>query len=252
MTDHAHGDSMRLNTIVTYLIGLALFGLAAWFLWGAPAPDIPLPDGPVRPTVALADISTAPRRKTLSDPPMIEINGYKRQCMDCHKLFAPADDPPKRLLQHREIVLRHGINDRCRNCHDVENRNRLVLYGGASITYDEVVRLCAKCHGPVYEDWRRGMHGRDNGYWDTTRGKMIRRKCTECHDPHTPTSPAMDPIRPLPPPHTLRMGDPAKHAGADTEVSGVQDPLRKALDRMEHETRTLPRGSEETSEEERK
>jgi len=168
-------------------------------------------------------LSTAPRRKILGDIPVINIDGYDRTCMDCHKLFPARDAAPEALLQHKNILLDHGINDRCRNCHDVKDRNRLVMASGDSISYGEVVLLCAKCHGPIYRDWEHGMHGRTNGYWDSKRGKQRRLSCIECHDPHSPRIPAMDPLAPLPPPKTLRMGEPGEH---DPEKT---DPLRRSL-----------------------
>jgi hypothetical protein len=125
--------------------------------------------------------------------------------MDCHSLFPPREETPEHLLQHGHIVLDHGINDRCRNCHDPNDRNKLILHGGQVIGYSEVVRLCSKCHGPTYRDWQKGVHGRANGYWDTSRGPRHRLKCIQCHDPHAPYSPAMDPLKPLPGPDTLRM-----------------------------------------------
>jgi hypothetical protein len=36
-----------------------------------------------------------------------------------------------------------------------------------------------------------------------SRGEQNRLKCSQCHDPHNPTVPAMDPIAPLPGPRAL-------------------------------------------------
>jgi len=164
----------------------------------------------------------------LGDPPVINIDGFDRTCMDCHRTFPPRPDTPVRLLKHEHVVLDHGINDRCRNCHYDADRDKLVLRGGVVIGYGEVEQLCAKCHGPTYRDWQRGAHGRTHGYWDTTRGEMVRLQCTQCHDPHNPRVPAMDPLWPLPGPDTLRVGieqDASDHHGA----TQVHDPLRRSL-----------------------
>lgn len=209
-----------------FLIGPAFFALAAWFLIGPDLLDIPHTPIVVAPAEA---ITTAPRRQTLSDPPTIVVNGFKRTCMDCHRLFPPREQTPKRLLQHKHIHLNHGINDRCRNCHNVQDRNKLVTYNGEPVSFNNVVRLCAKCHGPTYRDWQRGMHGRTNGYWDPTRGPVRRLRCTECHDPHDPRHPAMDPLTPLPPPHTIRMPEHEPVAKAEPHL---HDPLRDALERF--------------------
>jgi hypothetical protein len=196
--------------------------LAAWFLLG---PDLAtIPDSKAS-IIPLEYLSTEPRRIMLADPPVITIDGFERTCMDCHKMFPPREVAPGWLLQHRHVVLNHGINDQCRNCHDSIDRDRLVLQSGESIPYARVVELCAKCHGPIYRDWERGMHGRTQGYWDKDKGEQHRLSCTECHNPHTPRVPAMEPVRPLPPPNTLRMSKPAEgHQGTPEK-----DPLRQAM-----------------------
>ena len=208
--------------------GTGFLLLAAWFLYGTDPATVPeARSARVNPAVLVP----GPRRTPLGDPPQVKLAGFTYTCMDCHRLFPPRSDPPQPLRQHRHIVMEHGINHQCRNCHDLEDRDRLVLQGGASIPYDEVVRLCAECHGPVYRDWQRGMHGRTNGYWDPRRGPRHRLGCTECHDPHHPRHPAMDPVAPLPPPHTLRMPPPVpEHEKAPAEE---RDPLRRAILRSE-------------------
>ena len=209
---------------ICYFIGPVFLVIAAWFLWGPKGLDIPAHRAM---TVGASRIPTTPRRDMLGDPPVINIDGFDRTCMDCHRMFPPRLDTPVRLLKHQDIILDHGINDRCRNCHYDEDRNKLVLRGGAVIGYDEVAQLCAKCHGPTYHDWERGAHGRTNGYWDTSRGAMIRLQCTQCHDPHNPRVPAMDPLWPLPGPNTLRMGAPEDTARR--AATHVRDPLRRAF-----------------------
>lgn len=216
----------RTNQAVAWLIGPLFALVAAWLFFGGSAIEQPPIDGV---TVAAADISTAPRRSILGDPPTIKIDGFDRTCMDCHRIFKASSDPPPHLMQHAHIQLRHGINDRCRNCHDVDDRNLLVLHGGEKIPYSRVTELCAKCHGPTYRDWQQGMHGRTNGYWDASRGPSVRVSCTECHDPHNPNSPAMDSISPLPRPRTLRMGDQMrKDEYHRAEPDRLRDVLRSA------------------------
>lgn len=203
-----------------YAIGPIFLLVALWLFWGTPALDLPVGEPQL---VDASSLSTDPRRTPLGDPPLSTIAGYERTCMDCHRTFPAREDPPTQLFQHSHIVLDHGINDRCRNCHYEKDRDKLVLRGGEVIGYDRVVELCAKCHGPTYRDWQRGAHGRTNGFWDTTQGQMVRLTCTECHDPHLPRVPAMDPLKPLPGPRTLRMGE-HRHA---PEPDVVRDPLRR-------------------------
>jgi hypothetical protein len=205
---------------VGYVVGPVFLVLAAWFVWGPPGLD--LPQGQVA-TVAADQLSTAPRRPALADPPMITIDGFHRTCMDCHRMFPPRVIPPVRPLEHEHVILDHGINDRCRNCHYDKDRDKLVLRGGEVIGYDRVADLCAKCHGPTFRDWQYGAHGRINGYWDKTRGEQVKLQCSECHDPHNPRVPALDPLVPLPGPNTLRMAPPVRH----TEAGHTQDPLRR-------------------------
>lgn len=206
-----------------FLVGPGFLLAACWFLWGPDYTEIP-----ATPPKSFHEsmLSTEPLRTPLGDPPIILIDGFDRSCMDCHKLFPARHDPPEKLFQHEHIRIEHGINDRCRNCHDVYDRDRLVLQNGQPIPYTEVTRLCADCHGPTYRDWERGMHGRTNGYWDAERGPLDRLGCTECHDPHQPRLPAMAQIKPLPPPETLRMGVHGAHAHGEGEES---DPLRRAI-----------------------
>lgn len=134
----------------------------------------------------------------------IEIAGFTYNCSDCHKLFESPAETTRSLTQHTNIVLNHGVNDRCFNCHHRTNRDAYVDDAGGQIPAHQPELLCGKCHGPVYRDWLNGAHGRTNGYWDASKGPQTRRKCTECHDPHQPAFAAM---HPAPGPHTPRMGD---------------------------------------------
>lgn len=206
-----------------FLTGAGLLLLACWFMWGFDLVDIPTTKAAAVPDGAL---SNTPRRTILTDPPVIELDGFERSCAECHRYFPARDMAPEQLWKHRHIVLDHGINNQCRNCHFAEDRNRLVLHDGTPIGFGEVVVLCAKCHGPTYRDWERGMHGRTNGFWDSSLGEPRQLACTECHDPHNPRVPAMDPLAPLPPPDTIRMGAQKEHGrGKAVEV----DPLRRVL-----------------------
>ncbi len=71
----------------------------------------------------------------------------------------------------------------CLDCHSRTNRNRLIDHRGNEISFNQPMKLCGKCHGPVYRDWRDGIHGKRIGMW-TKGGKKRWWVCTECHDPH--------------------------------------------------------------------
>jgi len=183
------------------LVPLVFFGVAA-FLWaGEWTFQSPITAPPPTPAWA-TDIATV-RHPNLHHE--IKIGDYTFQCSTCHRVFPTRTTTGRTLTQHRDIKLEHGINDRCLNCHNRDDRNAFVTDDGGTIPFDQPQLLCARCHGPVYRDWQAGVHGREDGYWDRTRGRLERRLCTECHDPHIPPFP---PMTPAPPPHTLRMGTP--------------------------------------------
>lgn len=197
------------------IVPLILFALAVALLAGPWRFVDPSPPSAVVP--AWATDTTPIRRPTLK--PEIKLVGYTYKCSDCHRLFESPAETTRSLTQHRDVVLEHGINTRCFNCHHLTNRDAYVDDWGREIPADQPQMLCAKCHGPVYRDWLKGAHGRTNGYWDTSLGVQTRRKCIECHDPHRPPFP---PLKPAPPPNTLRMGDqefPPEH-------ETIADPLR--------------------------
>jgi len=187
----------RLRPVLVPLVLFVVAGVLGSGLWQF--------ESPLGPRRAAPPWASDPR--TVYQPklrPQITIAGYTYRCSDCHDLFPSPAETTRPLTQHREIVLRHGINTRCFNCHHRTNRDALVDDWGREIPYDQPQLLCAKCHGPVYRDWLHGSHGRTGGYWDTTRGPQLRPRCVACHDPHVPPFP---PIPPAPGPRTLRMGD---------------------------------------------
>ncbi len=180
----------------------------------------PLPfHTPVAPATPVADWVTDPtpvERPKLRPEYSVAVFDYR--CSDCHRIIPSPAETDRKLTQHREIELAHGINTRCFNCHHRTNRDAFADDAGDEIPWDQPQRLCSKCHGPVYRDWQHGSHGRTNGYWDTAQGEQTRRKCIECHNPHRPT---FRPMHPAPGPNTLRMGPQDHSAHAE-----VHDPLR--------------------------
>jgi len=153
-------------------------------------------------------------------PARVSIGGYEHGCTECHRLFDSRAITAPRLVQHTHIKLNHGLNDKCFNCHDRFDRARLVLYDGTRIDFDQVPRLCAQCHGTLYRDWLQGTHGKTMGSWDAGSGSQVRLGGNDCHDPHAPAYPR---LQPLPPPNTLRMGAQPAHHEADDR----HRPLRR-------------------------
>jgi predicted CXXCH cytochrome family protein len=133
-----------------------------------------------------------------------------RNCAECH----PANDPvkleydadnnvilPKAHLRLGEMA--HGSvlrNEDCYTCHDPNQLDQLHTAEGTRLTLDNATLLCAGCHGTTYRDWQAGAHGRRSGYWDQSRGELLRQGCTSCHDPHAPV---FTPLIPMPGPHAL-------------------------------------------------
>lgn len=179
-------------------VGFLLVAAALWF--SPRRAQIPV-NAPV--VVERAALAVAPRRTAVSDPPQILVEGRSENCNACHQIFKSAHGGGELLTYHTEIRLNHGLNTRCINCHDVDNRELLTLRDGATVPYSDTPLLCAQCHGTVYRDWQNGTHGKTLGSWVTGSAARRRLNCNECHDPHSPRYPAFEP---LPGPNTLRMG----------------------------------------------
>jgi hypothetical protein len=205
-------EKPTLNPLIIAAVFVGLAGLLAAEPWRFERPYAEAAHVPAW----AADMAPV-RRPVLR--PETQLAGFTYRCSECHNLFPSPPETVRTLTQHTNIVLKHGINTRCFNCHHLTNRDAFVDDWGREIPYDQPQLVCAKCHGPVYRDWLHGSHGRVNGYWDATKGPAQRRKCVECHDPHEPPFP---PMKPAPPPMTLRMGE----QNFPPEHGGVVDPLR--------------------------
>jgi hypothetical protein len=208
------GGRPAAGPLPAFIVPLVLFALAG-ALWANPWHFVsPVPPATIVPAWA-TDISPV-RKPKLS--PEYKVAGYSYRCSDCHKLFPSSPEADASPFQHRDVVMRHGMNTRCFNCHHLTNRDAYVDDWGHEIPASTPQLLCGKCHGPVYRDWLSGAHGRTNGYWDKSRGPQVRCKCIECHDPHQPPFP---PMPPAPPPSTLRMG----RQEYPHETAAIKNPL---------------------------
>jgi hypothetical protein len=127
--------------------------------------------------------------------------GFEYRCSECHNDFESPRRQDELRGEHSDIVFNHGMNLYCLNCHHSTNRDVYVDHDGSEIPPDEPVRLCAKCHGPTYREWELGIHGRQNGYWDTSKGERAKLRCIQCHDPHQPV---FQPMKPEPAPARSR------------------------------------------------
>ncbi|MFH0822697.1 MAG: hypothetical protein V2B18_08080 [Pseudomonadota bacterium] len=128
-------------------------------------------------------------------------------CRACH---GPEKDFPvnfrrrEDLPVHTTISLNHGgVRVWCLDCHHPVERDFLLpLSDGTPIPFDKSFRLCGKCHGTKYRDWRYGIHGRRTGSWD---GKKEYYLCTQCHNPHSPKFKSLEPLPPPNKPHAPKV-----------------------------------------------
>ncbi len=123
-------------------------------------------------------------------------------CSDCHADLEVNLERRELVEMHDDIVLNHGSKERwCFDCHNPEDRDRLRLANGELIGFDESYRLCGQCHGTIFRDWREGIHGRREGYWNGAKSYQL---CAHCHNPHAPRFQAIEPLPPPVRPQFLR------------------------------------------------
>ncbi len=220
-----------------WLLPLGFLAIAGALFFAPRAVDIP---AAATPGVDRKHLEVVPLRVALSDPPQTLVGGAMENCNACHQVFESSHAGGAPLNYHQEIVLSHGLNNRCLNCHDPKDRERLTLRDGTTVPFSRTPMLCSQCHGTVYRDWERGTHGKTLGSWITGSPNQLRLSCNQCHDPH---SPRYEPMAPLPPPNTLRMGEQAAHVH---EVS--PDPKQSPLQRLLKDRKTTPVHGEQPGE----
>jgi len=143
-------------------------------------------------------------------------------CSTCHTIREPNPDNRSTAQLdefHQGLTVAHGSLT-CLSCHNRDNYDTLRLADGASLAYEEVMMLCAQCHGPQWRDYQRGAHGGMAGHWDLTRGPRTRNNCIDCHDPHVPAFPRMIP--------TFKPRDRRPVAGHAASTNAVSNPEQDA------------------------
>jgi len=141
--------------------------------------------------------------RTPKGPPAVDSglrdqagNAITVSCQHCH-----ATRPPNRESRatvdldqfHQGLRLNHG-RQACVACHNpLDGYASLHLADGKAVDFAEVMSVCAQCHGPQYRDYQHGSHGGMNGYWDLSQGPRKRNNCIDCHDPHAPQFPKVQP-----------------------------------------------------------
>lgn len=129
--------------------------------------------------------------------PTYTYEGKLYRCNDCHATLEPSNIQKSFFSAHAEIALNHGANNYCQTCHVRGNMDQLTDLNKNEIPFAQSHITCMQCHGPIYRDWEKGLHGRMNGYWDEQKGETRRLTCVACHDPHHP---AFAPMEPAPAP----------------------------------------------------
>ena len=137
-----------------------------------------------------------------SGPPLIELQQPDHlgrvgrvTCSTCHTTRAPnlENRKPSDLKQfHQDMPMAHGELT-CYACHNPNDSDTLRLADGSVVAYTDVMNMCAQCHGFQAKKYARGFHGGMTGYWDLSRGGRVRNNCIDCHDPHVPKFPTMQP-----------------------------------------------------------
>lgn len=123
-------------------------------------------------------------------------NALMATCSTCHNTTTPNK---KRNTAHDLFQAHRGLNYEhggltCLSCHNAANYDTLHLADGDDIPFPEVMRLCGQCHGTQKRDYDHGSHGGMNGHWDRAKGGRIRNNCVNCHDPHHPAFPLVQPV----------------------------------------------------------
>lgn len=117
-------------------------------------------------------------------------------CGTCHDT-RPPDSSVNAADQldefHRGLSYNHGGLS-CLACHNSENYTMLRLADGTAVGMPDSIVLCGQCHGPQLRDYENGAHGGMMGYWDLTQGPRYRNHCVDCHDPHIPAFPQVNPV----------------------------------------------------------
>lgn len=132
------------------------------------------------------------------DSGRLDFHGQPAQvsCATCHTTREPnpAQNSAADLTEfHQGLHYQHaGMS--CLSCHNSEDYDSLRLASGLALPFTEVMTLCAQCHGTQKRDYDNGAHGGMVGHWNLQKGPRVRNNCTDCHDPHAPAYPQVQPV----------------------------------------------------------
>jgi hypothetical protein len=191
MSDFIKSDKGQYRKLLVLISGLAMICLL-FSLMSCSSGDEKTDEELYKRTVLGNTFDTAPVRGEMK-PLLLRRSSFQYKCSECHKDFSSMKRREDLKGEHSNIDFDHGSNLNCLNCHHQKNRNVYVDQFGGEIPSTQPARLCAKCHGPIHRDWVAGVHGRQNGYWDVSKGERTKLLCIQCHDPHRPKFQLMKP-----------------------------------------------------------
>lgn len=122
-------------------------------------------------------------------------NAVTVSCSTCHATRKPnAKNKTAADMNefHGSLKVAHGKLS-CLACHNANDYDSLKLADGSRIEFTEVMSLCAQCHARQMRDYEHNTHGGMNGFWDLTKGPRQKNSCVDCHNPHSPHFPKMQP-----------------------------------------------------------
>lgn len=171
-------DSGKGRWWLIFPLSAFLLLLLFFIFYGTKPPVSPEPIQPLEPTWITPKTARAQ---------ILENKTLVGNCFICHMVYAPDPGVVQPEFTHQVIKLDHGNCNRCFNCHLISDRNKYVANDGSGIMPANVEKLCARCHGLIYNDWLIGTHGVWRGKWSAkTTFDRETFTCTQCHDPHSP------------------------------------------------------------------
>jgi hypothetical protein len=122
-------------------------------------------------------VSGAAEEFPVSPPPLTE-GIYP--CSNCHATMGVNRKKRELKEEHSQIKLHHAETMRwCLDCHDGRNRDKLRLYNGELINFNESYRLCGNVTGLIQG---RRVFMEKNGILYGS-GKRTYYLCAHCHEP---------------------------------------------------------------------
>ena len=190
------------------VVAVVIIGVVLSWLWvGLLRTDSPLPEKRAKQPAGSANSTASDKRfpvviRKPAGPPRVDTgvvdangNPVTASCSTCHATRKPNHENKGvgDLNEfHSSMSMMHGDLS-CLSCHNANDYDSLRLADGTRLPFSDVMTLCAQCHGQQMTDYKHGVHGGMNGYWDRTRGTQTKNNCIDCHHPHTPKFPKMQP-----------------------------------------------------------